>query len=192
VPDTPNKIPAFFPGVESVCCVDFSDNAPPWRNNRLWQSANHTLHYLIDRHLHQLDHVTQTAGSIKDFFVSVNSTLDCLCSATCAQCVSPCCLSADVSYDFKDLLLIHLTGQPKPPGQPRRSVHDVCRYLGLEGCMIPRLERPWICTWYICAAQKEYLAGYHENSLWFLLSAVAQVKMLRNQMEDLFIKIVAS
>lgn len=186
------NIPAFFSGLESVCSNAFTDNAPPWRSDRLWQSANHTLYYLIDRHQHQLDQVKQTAGRIKDLFGSVNSTLDSLCSTTCAQCVSPCCLVADVSYDFKDLLLIHMADQVMPTGQPRRSTHDVCRYLGQEGCRISRLERPWICTWYICAVQKEYLAGYHEDSLRFLLSAIEQVKMLRNQMEDLFIKIVAS
>lgn len=200
VPDPPKNITAnilaniraFFLGLESVCSVEYTDNAPPWRNERLWQSANHTLHYLIDRHQHQLDQVKQTAGCIKDLFASVNSTLDSLCSTICAQCVSPCCLVADVSYDFKDLLLIHMADQVTPPGQPRRSTHDVCRYLGPEGCRIPRLERPWICTWYICAAQKEYLTGHHEDSLRFLLSAIEQVKMLRNQMEDSFIKIVAS
>jgi hypothetical protein len=196
VPDPLNNplanIPAFFPGVESVCSAEFSDNAPPWRSDRLWQAANHTLHYLIDRHQHQLDHLKQTAGRIKDLFASVNSRLDSLCSTTCAQCVSPCCLVADVSYDFKDLLFIHLADQAKPPGQPRRSAHDVCCFLGPEGCRIPRLERPWICTWYICAAQKDYLTEYHPDSLSPLLSAIEQVKMLRNQMEELFIRIVAS
>ena len=125
MPDPLNNItvnnPAFFSGLESVCSIAFMDNAPPWRKDRLWQSANHTLHYLIDRHQHQLDQVKQTAGRIKDLFDSVNSTLDHLCSKTCEQCVSPCCLVADVSYDFKDLLLIHLADQVTPPGQPRRA-----------------------------------------------------------------------
>jgi hypothetical protein len=189
--DSLSNIKAFFPGVDRVCAVKFEDNAPPWRNDQLWQVADNTLYYLMYLHGHQLDQVKETAGSIKGQIESIDGMLDWLCKKTCAQCSSPCCLVADVSYDFKDLLFIHLTEQENPPGQPRRKSHDACRYLGDTGCLIPRLERPWICTWYICAEQKNYLAGFYKTSRKQLLSVIEQVKMLRKQMEDLFVTIVA-
>jgi hypothetical protein len=183
---------SFFSGVDRVCAVGFEDNAPPWRNEQLWQAADNTLQYLIYHYQYQLDQIIETADSIKILVASIDSPLDWLCKNTCAQCFAPCCLVADVSYDFRDLVFIHLTDQTKPPGQPRRKAHDVCRYLGPEGCLIPRFERPWICTWYICAVQKKYLADHDEILRTQLLSVIAQAGMLRKQMEDSFITIVAS
>jgi len=190
-PDSLGSITPFFPGVDRVCAVRFEDNAPPWRNDQLWQAANNTLQYLIYHYPHQLDQVKKTADSIKNLIASIDLPLDRLCKRTCVQCSAPCCLVADVSYDFKDLLLIHLTDQALPPGQARRAAHEVCCYLGPEGCLLQRFERPWICTWYICAAQKEYLKNHGEISRSQLLSVIEQVGRLRKQMENLFITIVA-
>jgi hypothetical protein len=34
---------------------------------------------------------------------------------------------------------------------------DRCRYLGPRGCRLSRLDRPWVCTWYLCPTQRERL-----------------------------------
>jgi hypothetical protein len=191
VPDQKRNFDDIISELGKECAVAFEDNAPPWRNDQLWQAAENTLHYLIYRHSHRLDQVKKAAGSIKNLVASIDLPLDRLCQKTCAQCLASCCLVADVSYDFKDLLFIHLVDQVIPPGQPRQTAHDVCRYLGMEGCLLPRFERPWICTWYICAAQKKFLADHDEIPQTRLLSVIEQVGMLRKQMEVLFINIVA-
>lgn len=183
---------AFPSGFDGVCVGPFEDNAPPWRNDCLWESANATLQYLLNRHWGQLVHVRKKAEEISVLFDSVNDVLDRLGHRTCGRCAEPCCLAADVSYDFRDLLFIHLTSQPIPPGQPRRMSGEVCRNLGAGGCAIPRSERPWICTWYICAAQKKFLAAQNEISSDCLLSQLSDIGKLRKQVENLFIDAVAS
>jgi hypothetical protein len=180
-----------FLRIEPVCVGAYEDNAPPWRNDQLWQAADSTMAYLVRRHWHQLYQVKETASQIKNMFESIDAPLDRLSRETCAQCPAPCCLVADVSYDFKDLLFIHMTDQAMPPGQPRRTTGGVCRYLGGEGCLIPRQQRPWICTWYICATQKNYLAGCHEISRTKLQSVISEIGILRKQMEFLFIDTVS-
>jgi hypothetical protein len=182
---------SFFSGVERICVSVFEDNAPPWRSDQLWQAADRTLQYLICRHHHQLDQARNTAGCIKTLIVSIDDALNILGSEICAQCLAPCCKVADVSYDFKDLVFIHMAEQAMPKGQPRRMAGEICRYLGPEGCLIPRIQRPWICTWYICAAQKNYMDGHHEISRSHLLSVIAQISTLRKQMESVFIDTVA-
>jgi len=177
--------------VDRVCVGVYEDNAPPWCNDQLWQAADSTLQNLAWRHRHQLDQVKETADYIKSMLASIDDSLDRLARQTCAQCPAPCCLVADVSYDFRDLLFIHMTDQAMPPGQPRRTTGEVCRYLGAEGCLIPRQQRPWICTWYICAVQKNCLAGCHEISRKHLLSVIVEISILRKQMESLFIDIVS-
>ncbi len=179
-------------GLDRVCAVAFEDNAPSWRNDQLWQAADSTLHYLIDRHRHHLAQVKGTAECIKGLLSSIDNVLDRLCCESCSQCTAPCCLVADVSYDFRDLLIIQLTDLAMPTGQPRRSAGEVCRYLGPAGCLIPRFQRPWICTWYICPVQKKILAGHHEISSDHLLPVIADIGKLRKQVESLFIDTIAS
>jgi len=177
--------------VPGDCVGAFEDNAPPWRSDQLWQAAGRTLMYLIQRHNHRMGRVKSIASEVNSLLVSADQKFDLLCSRTCMRCESPCCLVADVSYDFRDLLFIHLTNQALPPGQPQQKAGEVCRYLEADGCRIPRSMRPWICTWYICASQKKYFAGVHDMSLDSIMSVIADISKLRKQMETLFIASVA-
>ncbi len=178
--------------LDKVCVVAFEDNAPPWRNDHLWRAAGSTLRYLIHLHQDRLNPSREAAGCIKNLLSGIDDMLDRLGKKTCARCIAPCCRVADVSYDFRDLLYIHMTDQVIPPGQPRRSGGEVCCYLGPSGCLIPRFGRPWICTWYICADQKNYLAGHQEIAGDRLQSEIESIRMLRKQMEKSFIDAVAT
>jgi len=182
-------LPSQFIG---VCVGAFEDNAPPWRQEPLWQAAHKTLTYLIQRHSHRMGPVHAVASEINSLLKLIDQKLDLLCSRTCTRCESPCCLVADVSYDFRDLVFIHLMADRKlPPGQPRQKAGEVCRYLDADGCRIPRFQRPWICTWYICASQKKFLAAPQGMPLDSILSVIADIGKLRKQMEKLFISSVA-
>ena len=79
--------------------------------------------------------------------------LDELCMATCTYCPDPCCFSAYAWFDFRDLLFAHLNGLAVPPAQLMTDRKMICRYLGVRGCTLERISRPWICTWYLCPAQ---------------------------------------
>jgi hypothetical protein len=183
----------FYPfNLDKVCVSQFEDNAPPWRKDRLWQAANQTLAYLLHcRHSH-LSVAEELAGRIASLMTSIDGLLDRLGTETCARCLSPCCLTADVSYDFRDLLFLHLTQQKTPTGQPRLKNGDVCRYLEAGGCRIPRRQRPWICTWYICPVQKMVVKGLAHADAVYLQSAIVQIGELRKQTEDRFISAVTA
>ena len=188
----PLNLLRFYPSdLDKVCVAKFADNAPPWRKEGLWQAANQTLAYLIHYRHNHLAVAGELAGRITSFMTSIDGLLDRLGEKTCVRCASPCCLIADVAYDFRDLLFIHLTGQKIPSGQPRQKNNEVCRYLGSHGCRIPRRQRPWICTWYICPVQKTFLKEHPGNNGRSLQSAIVQIGGLRKQNESLFIDIVS-
>ena len=179
------------PGLDRVCAVDFKDNAPSWQNDRLWQAAVATLRYLIHRHRHQLGGVKACAMRVETLVRRLEPAFDMLGREICTECTAPCCLTADVYYDFRDLLFLLLTGQAMPPEQPKHQQAGVCRYLGPEGCRIPRLERPWICTWYVCAKQKRLMKVHPEIDGGHLPSVIAQIGRLRKQTEALFVDIIS-
>jgi hypothetical protein len=175
--------------IKPVVAGNIDEDIIPWRTRPLWQAANATVNYLIDRHAHQIFAVKQTAQQIRYSLIAINDMLDALCRRTCAWCPEPCCLSADVRYDFKDLLFLHLTNQPIPQGQPKETRGRKCRYIGVKGCTLHRCSRPWICTWYLCPTQKKRLSKGNSDSLISLTTEIGKIQQLRKAMESAFIRI---
>jgi len=163
---------------------------PPWNSNDTWQEANRSLDYLIQKNLPDLDRATSLARKVQNRLSSMFSLLDDLCRDTCPWCPDPCCLSAKVWIDFKDLLFLHLGGHQIPPEQLLLNFEKVCRYWSPKGCVLPRMTRPWVCTWYLCPTQKASLrqkARHIQDKFNRLIQAV---KVCRTEMEAEFIRIV--
>jgi hypothetical protein len=169
---------------------NFYMDMPPWNSIAAWQEANRRLHFLIQKNLSELDQAMTLAHKVQTRLASIFSLLDDLCQATCPWCPDPCCLSAKVWIDFKDLLFLHLGGHPVPPKQLLPNLKTVCRYWSLKGCMLPRMTRPWVCTWYLCPTQKACLrrkARHTQDEFGRLIQAV---KVCRREMEAEFVRIV--
>ena len=90
--------------------------------------------------------------------------------------------------DFKDLLVIHLSGQSPPPAQLRGNRRERCRYLAANGCTLARGVRPWVCTWYICPTQRQALERDVPGGMVQLTARMSRVKFLREEMERRFLK----
>ncbi len=116
--------------------------------------------------------------------------LDALCRDTCPRCPDPCCLHAAVYADFRDLLFFSLTNTEPLEMQLRMADGDTCRCLSSQGCMLPRLQRPWICTWYLCPAQRALLKTWSNGPQQDLLEGLERVRAGRKRMEEAFLLVV--
>lgn len=163
---------------------------PPWNSLASWQEANRSLDFLIQRNLSELGHAISLAHKLQARLSSIFSILDNLCKTTCPWCPDPCCLSAKIWIDFKDLLFLHLGRHPIPPEQLIPNFEEVCRYWSPKGCALPRMARPWVCTWYLCPTQKANLRQKDRHTQDDFGQLIQAVKVCRRQMEDEFIKIV--
>lgn len=123
--------------------------APPWHTKSAWRDINAIIVGGLDMHP-CLSEARAQASTLRRELEMLFPIMENLCAGTCHWCPAPCCVSAKVWYDIKDLLFLHLAGISPPPEQPIHSFQATCRYLGIKGCKLPRLERPWICTWYLC------------------------------------------
>jgi hypothetical protein len=103
----------------------------------------------------------------------------------------PRCHVATVWFDFKDLVFMHLGDLALATGQLTRTAEGTCSCCGPTGCHLPRLNRPWTCTWYLCPAQKNLLTGMPENTLTRFDAEVDAIKCLRKQLEAEFIGITS-
>lgn len=164
---------------------------PPWGSVAAWQEANHSLEFLIQRHLSELDRAVFLAHKVETRLASMFSILDDLCNATCPWCPDPCCLTAKVWIDFKDLLYLHLGGHQIPPQQLLADMKTVCRFWSPKGCILPRMTRPWVCTWYLCPTQRANLRRKARHIQDKFSRWVRAVKIHRTKMETEFIRVVS-
>lgn len=162
----------------------------PWNSESSWREANASIAYHIEQVLRSNDSVFHLARQIKSQYERLFPPMDDLCANTCLGCPDPCCSGAKIWFDFKDLIFLHLNRLPVPPAQPVKNWQTVCRYLGSRGCTLPRLSRPWICTWYLCPAQASSLDGSSDSGRGDVDEALQQIKKNRNELERKFINII--
>ncbi len=76
--------------------------------------------------------------------------------------------------------------------QVLEDMTSTCRYSGPHGCTLPRSSRPWICSWYLCPAQKARLGQGPKTVRTSLTLTLQEVKKGRKELEDRFIDLVCS
>ena len=162
----------------------------PWITSRSWLAANRAVKFHQRHYRREFEVAASLAQKLKLCLESIFSVLDELCIDSCPWCPEPCCLKASVWFDFKDLLFLHFNNQTIPPAQPKADLSMPCRSLEPRGCRLPRLSRPWICTWYLCPTQTAKLRNGHQAKHKLLNRAMAQIKSERNLLENEFIRII--
>jgi hypothetical protein len=163
----------------------------PWASRKSWQAANQAIDYHCRLYPADLELSKILAQRIELCLNSVFKILDDLCKDSCPWCPEPCCLSASVWFDFKDLLFLHFNQKPIPPCQPKWDLKSPCCYLGSRGCRLPRIARPWICTWYLCPTQTAKLRKDYPAKRELLKQAFARIKADRILLEREFIQMVS-
>jgi len=168
--------------------------SPPvaWGLDSEWREAHETLAYLFKRRGAALDGVRFKARQIREGLRPLFDLFDRLAPLCCPGCETVCCWVARVEFDFKDLLLFHALDLVPPPHQLRRHEDEHCRYLERQGCGLPRLMRPFVCTWYFCASMLELYRKEPPRTQRFFSARMSAVQEARQEMEAEFIRVVTS
>ncbi len=165
---------------------------PVWTTPESWAEANHSLALLCRKYETSLAPAREQARRVRAALQALHPTIEFLCSTTCPACPDSCCVRAKVWLDFRDLLFLHLAGGPLPLHQLRRNLAETCLFLGLKGCTLPRLSRPWVCTWYLCPEQTNLLRKLPVEKQAEFHPAVQEVKEGRRKMEEEFMGAIVS
>ena len=159
---------------------------PPWSDPSEWRAVNDAMAATLGNRASRFGPARSVANAILSRVRHLDRFLDALCADTCATCGDNCCRRATVWYDFKDLLGFHLGGAPIPVRQLALSPERACRFLTSSGCTMPRTQRPFVCNWFICAAQKREMAAWPLSHRTFLINSLFALKVGRNRMEKHF------
>ena len=161
----------------------------PWNTPDLWQAANESLSAAIVQNQPAMADLICRAHAIQRLYEALFPPMDGICRRTCPTCKDRCCRRAWVWADFKDLLFFHLVGIHPPKRQLLHQKGDRCRYASADGCRLNRIQRPFVCTWYLCPAQTRILNELPVTRD-MLTTTIDQIKAARRQMEDRFIAVV--
>ncbi|MBS3809475.1 MAG: hypothetical protein KGY38_04910 [Desulfobacterales bacterium] len=154
--------------------------------------VNYSIRFLFERHENRLHPLKKTAGHIRARLEEIDSVYKKLCAATCPFCPDPCCFSADIWFDLKDLLFLHASGLAMPIKDPGKKKNSPCSFLSSNGCTIARTSRPWLCTWYLCPTQKRRLETKQPGFLHRLQKLTAEITALRKHLEQCFIELTGT
>ncbi|MDX1706997.1 MAG: hypothetical protein R3274_00255 [Desulfobacterales bacterium] len=163
----------------------------PWASRKSWQAAHQAVAYHLQRYSAGLKFLKRRAQALKSCLSTTFPIMDDLCAHSCPWCPEPCCRKARVWFDFKDLLFMHFNQLAIPPCQPKTDLKNPCCYHSARGCRLPRINRPWICTWYLCPTQTAILRKDAPTEHESLKQAFARIKSERNLLESEYIRLIS-
>lgn len=151
----------------------------PWIHGYNWSEATLSITTTIAAIDGELNSFKEIAQQICGEYLTIDNDLDRIAEKTCTSCRNVCCTHATVWYDLRDLLYLYLCNGTLPEQQIYRQEDGSCSHLNATGCNMSRTQRPFICTWYICASQKE---SVRQNPI--ILRKIEKIKTLRKQLEQ--------
>jgi len=187
----------------------------PWANPDEWNQVLLSIKTVEKNHPKDCEVLKKLALDIHQRYNVLNDVIEKICLKTCINCTDVCCVRASLWFDFKDLLYVYFGQQDFPEYQIYKAlpindqaINDQtennkaknqqgnqksgCCHLSKQGCKLPRTSRPFICTWYFCSAQKDYLLNNKENMPGNIKAQIdesmLEIKSFRNKLEDLFIE----
>ena len=167
----------------------------PWQGKEEWQTLTLFFDTIKKVHHRALNPVYQHAETIRQLFDRLSRPMDELCAVTCVSCRDICCQRATIWYDFKDLLYLYFAFGRLPGTQIFKDEDSSgalhCGYFSAAGCLLSRLERPFVCTWYLCPDQKQRLISGKDMDAEEFLGTINQIKQLRAEMESQFCRLSA-
>ncbi len=160
-----------------------------------WEQVSITIRKFEDHYIEPIPQVHSMAALISEKIESLSVLMEDLCENTCPECEDICCHRATIWYDFKDLLTIYFNANQLPDSQIRKvSLSESqlgCCHFSINGCKLKRTERPFVCTWYVCPSQKQYLSYSQKELSQKIDETLLEIKNLREKIENEFIKIVS-
>jgi hypothetical protein len=162
--------------------------SPPWGEPGKWAEIQKRIAAALQSDKSQAENLRRLGKTLSDRIAALTPTMEELAAATCSRCPAPCCLSAKIWFDLKDLLVLHLSRGALPVAQTIANMTDRCRYIGPRGCRLERKERPWICTWYLCPTQRDRLRSDGAGAYDCLQQEMRHIGTARKKLLETFLK----
>lgn len=157
----------------------------PWIHGPDWKEVLLLIEQSLATKRESRAEILGCANNIAALYKDLESPLNRLCKATCPSCTEVCCMRATVWYDQRDLLVYYILFDSFPESQITKDAKGICCHLGKNGCKLDRLERPFICTWYLCRFQSDMLRNQGDEAFVIVQQQMKLIKENRKRIGSL-------
>ncbi len=117
--------------------------------DRFWQMVEEIKQFFRD-HESEMDVVRQKARQFRQAFAIMDPFIQEYTAKVCPYCGNVCCCNKHGYPEFADVVGILAMGGRIPSYDLSVDEGALCQFIGEKGCVLPRTERPYRCTWYFC------------------------------------------
>lgn len=93
---------------------------------------------------------SEQARAIKQLLIECSPLIEEYTVKVCPSCADVCCKQRHGSFTERDRAYVAALEEDVPRHDPAWPPDRVCQFLGPAGCVKPRWQRAWKCTWYYC------------------------------------------
>jgi hypothetical protein len=93
---------------------------------------------------------TAAAAKLQQFLRDSSPLIEDYTLEVCPSCTDVCCKQKHGTYRERDIIYLTALNIPVPGRDAARPSEGPCEALGAHGCVHPRWQRPFKCTWYFC------------------------------------------
>ncbi len=120
--------------------------------NRDYTKRVQKLTQFCNSHAEQLSSLIPIANSYKEEMSRLDPVIQEFTKKICPYCGTVCCRQKFGLPNGEDIVTFWALGITPPEYDRFRDLNGPCQYLTSNGCHLPRINRPFRCTWYFCEA----------------------------------------
>lgn len=121
-----------------------------WRSEDEWNRAIHSLTSIFSSGFPALGEARNAARRMRELINAVDPFIQEQTAVVCPHCTTVCCIDRHGSFDLHDLVYAFCLELPVPRYETIHGETDPCQFLAPTGCILPRHQRPFRCTWHFC------------------------------------------
>jgi hypothetical protein len=125
----------------------------------------------------------ETALRLKELLLRCTPAMESYTRCVCPECTDVCCKQKHGLFTESDVQYLAALGEPVPSHDHHRASDGPCQFLGPKGCVKPRWQRAWKCTWYFCAPLLRALGDGSQRKARTLQAQLAEIGWLYSRLE---------
>lgn len=153
-----------------------------WRDREQWHRALEMFSGLFHTDSSHHAAARQAAGRVRELIDAVDPFIQKQTAVICPHCTHVCCTDRHGSFDLHDLAYAFCLNLPIPHYDHHRKATDPCQFLTAAGCRLPRHERPFRCTWYVCETLIQHMQTLPAKQVRAFHSRFQELQRTRSEM----------
>jgi len=114
-----------------------------------WKTVEEIKNFFRE-HQDEMGLVHEKAIQFSKAFAIMDPFIQKYTAKVCPYCGTVCCCNKHGFPEFADVVAIIAMGGKVPQYDLSVDERALCQFIGEKGCVLPRVERPYRCTWYFC------------------------------------------